>query len=204
MAREDIHRGGPGSTCCGAGWICTILVHRGSTNAVIVSVMVAEKDKQAAGEKQSRKPGTLRGEVGGMTTSGLGRYRGRPAGPGGPRVPRGGAARARQPGIRFRAAGWCGMTEGAEPWKPSGRAFVPVERRPFRYGGGRRDARKASAHAACGERRANSHPPSPDPFHRRNYATPMSVQHPGGQYPHSWRSWGGFRGKTVAGDLTGT
>ena len=59
--REDIHRGGPGSTCCGAGWICTILVHRGSTNAVIVSVMVAEKDMQAAGEKRSRKPCCARG-----------------------------------------------------------------------------------------------------------------------------------------------
>jgi hypothetical protein len=40
---------------------------RGSTNAVIVSVMVVKKDKQAAEEKQSRKPWTLRGEVGGMT-----------------------------------------------------------------------------------------------------------------------------------------
>jgi hypothetical protein len=37
------------------------LVHRGSTNAVIVSVMVVEKDKQAAGEKQSRKPCCARG-----------------------------------------------------------------------------------------------------------------------------------------------
>ena len=31
-------------------------------------------------------------------------------------MPRGGVARVRQPKIRVRAAGWRGMTEGAEPW----------------------------------------------------------------------------------------
>jgi uncharacterized protein YjbI with pentapeptide repeats len=46
--------------------ICELLIHRGFTSAVIVSVMVEEKRKPAAGEKQGRKPWTLR-EFGGKT-----------------------------------------------------------------------------------------------------------------------------------------
>ena len=46
--------------------ICEFLIHRGFTRAVIVSVMTEDKGKQAAGEKQGRKPWTLR-EFGGKT-----------------------------------------------------------------------------------------------------------------------------------------
>ena len=48
------------------GWICRILVHRGFTSAVIVSVMVEEKGRQSADKKEGRKPWTLR-EFGGKT-----------------------------------------------------------------------------------------------------------------------------------------
>src|SRR5215216_2417293 len=66
MASKASHDGCGRSTCCGAGWICRILVHRGFTGAVIVSVMVEEKGRQTADKKEGRKPWTLR-EFGGQT-----------------------------------------------------------------------------------------------------------------------------------------
>lgn len=52
--------------CCGAGLVYKTSVHRGFIGAVIVAIMVEKKGEQATGEKQSRKPWTLR-EVGGKT-----------------------------------------------------------------------------------------------------------------------------------------
>jgi uncharacterized protein YjbI with pentapeptide repeats len=47
MASQGLHAAWEGSTCCGAGWICKILIHRGFISAVIVQDMVEEKGKQA-------------------------------------------------------------------------------------------------------------------------------------------------------------
>src|SRR5215208_4817576 len=63
MASEASHVMRNTPTCCGVGWICRIM---DSSNTVIVSVMVEKQGNKAAGEKQGRKPWTLR-EFGGKT-----------------------------------------------------------------------------------------------------------------------------------------